>query len=154
MSEIDLIRENNKLREIIENLVEPEVGRWVDWTPTVTQGVAVTLTVDYARYMLLDQSVVTVVNLDITSAGTNGSAIVIGGVPTIIQPAETGLVDVIGNGIINTVAPVVNHHGALISVGVSDWRFVADGSSNYVGFNPAFALANTDKISFQASYER
>ncbi len=154
MSDIELIREINRLREIVDNLVEPEVGRWVDWTPTVTQGVAVTLTVDYARYILLDQLVVTVVNLDITSAGTNGVAIIIGGVPTIIQPVNTGLVDVIGNGVVNTVVPIVNHDSALISVGVSDWRFVANNSSNYVGFNPAIALANTDKISFQASYER
>lgn len=149
----DLVKRINDLQRQVDNLIKPEVGRWVDWTPTVTQSIAVTATVTYARYELRGNTVNVSVRLDITSAGVIANVIIIGGVPTAISPANVGSMNVIGNGVVWDVS-VARYQGSLIAVGVSDWRFQASGNSNYIGITPSFALASGDIISFKATYER
>lgn len=50
-------------------------GQWTGYTPTVTQGVTVSKSVTYARYMKVGRKVTVQVYLAITSSGTAGSAI-------------------------------------------------------------------------------
>lgn len=153
MSEIDLIREINRLREIIENPVEPEVGRWITWTPTIDQGGAVTLTVTYARYTILGNIATMMGFLAITGAGVAGNAISIQSIPAIIAPVNLGAAGTIGVGLVSE-AGVTVHVGSLIANGVSDFRIIADQNGNVVGITPSFALASGDAVSFQAVYER
>lgn len=153
MSDLELIKQITRLQRQVDGLIKPEVGRWVDWTPTVTQLGAVTATVIYARYELSGNTVNAQMRLDITSAGTIANAIIIGGVPAAISPANVGSINVIGNGIVHDISTVV-YEGSLVAVGASDWRFLVSGVNNYIGITPSFALASGDAISFQATYER
>ncbi len=152
MSEIDLIRENNRLREIVENLVQPEVGRWVDWAPTVDQNGAVAATVEFARYIALDKTVHITARLAITGAGVANNAIEIQGIPFSQRVgAVGGTVQVLNFGTATYVGQVAMIGAALI-------HFRRDGtlgvSGDVIGINPNFALANNDFIIFSYFYER
>lgn len=127
--------------------------KWTSWTPTVTQSVGVTVTVSYAKYMIIGNVAIVLVRLTCTTAGTTNNNIVIGGQPAIIQPVDTGANAVIGSGMILDIG-AGHYQGSLIAVGATDFRFRRDDATNsYVGQSPNFALANTDQIGFQAAYE-
>lgn len=68
---------------------------WSTWTPTITQGVAVTKTVTYGKYIQIGKLVVAICNLAITSNGSVGSAILLS-YP--VTPAVTGNMFVPGSG--------------------------------------------------------
>lgn len=154
MSDIDaLIRQINALEQRLDELVLPEVGRWIDWTPTVTQGVAVTRTISYARYIVMSDAVHMVVRLAITSAGTAANAIVIAGIPTTIAPANIAGLGTIGS-FIMLDSGVARYVGIVLPVGANDFRFWTDPNVNYVGITPGITLASGDDISFQATFER
>lgn len=126
-------------------------GLWTDWTPTVTQGVSVTATVSFARYTIIGNTVIALARLSITSAGTGGSTIVIGGQPTAIShadiPAEIGTILV-------SDASVGLYAGLISVVGANDWRGRVHGVTSTIGITPNFALASGDFIGFQVAYER
>lgn len=126
---------------------------WQTWTPTVTQSGAVTVTVTYAKYIALAQTVILRAYLSVTGAGTAGNAIVIGGLPSPLAPAHTGTISVIGTGQIQDTG-TAQYVGSLVAVGAADLRIMTDGNSTYAGVTPSFALASGDIISFMASYER
>lgn len=149
----DVIRRLTRLERFIDGLIKPETGRWVDWTPTLAQLGAVTVTVTVARYEAKGDTVTVEVRLDVTSAGTVGNPVVIGGVPSAIAPANVGNLNVIGNGMVYDTGTMA-YEGSLVAVGVSDWRFITNGVGNYVGITPNFALASGDVISFRATYKR
>lgn len=155
MSELELIKQISRLQRQVNGLVKPEVGRWADWTPTVTQGVAVTRTIEYARYYTSGPLVVLQAKLNVTSGGTSGSAIVIAGVPAAIAPINVSgtAISVIGTIDIQDTS-VAQYIGALVAFGANDLRGTAHLNTGYIGQNPTFALANTDVISFMAAYER
>lgn len=126
---------------------------WQNWTPTVTQGVAVGITVDYARYVVLANTVIVQARLAITSAGTAGNAIVIGGIPAAVAPVRGGtFLDVIGTMIVQDTGTAY-YHGGLVSSGVTNWVAMAHNGAQ-IGVAPNFALANGDYIGIQATYER
>ena len=156
MSEVDLIRENNRLREIIENLVEPEVGRWVDWLPTVDQNGAVAAIVTFARYIVISDLVTLTARLDVTGTGTAGNDIFISGIPTAIQPINFSPSNVsAGSGIIKDNAPVFTFYPGTVNLAAADdIRIVGWAQTGFVGTTPSFALALADTISFTVSYER
>lgn len=124
---------------------------WQDWTPTVTQLGAVTVTVNYARYVVLAQTVVVQARLTVTGSGTAGNAIVIAGIPSPIASANINTYAIIGSALVVTS---IHYHGALVANGADDWRIIIDGSSNFLGISPSIALANNHQISLQATYER
>lgn len=127
---------------------------WRSWTPTVTQSGSVTVTITYARYIVLARLVVVQARLAVTGTGTAANAIIIGGVPSVIEPANSGAATyVIGAGLVRNTGTAFNG-GVLAAVGVSDWRFIQAGNNNFVGIAPSFALASGDEIGFEASYER
>ena len=154
MSDLELVKQIMRLQKQVDGLVKPEVGRWIDWTPTVTQSGAVTGTISYARYKAdLDGMVTVRVYLTITGSGTGNNNIVIGGMPSTIGAANPSSTTVIGHGMVvdfGTQAYTVE----MVANGATDWRFYVTGTGSFVGVVPNFALANTDIISFQATYER
>jgi hypothetical protein len=129
--------------------LEARVG---DWTPTVTQGVAVTVTVSFARYTRLGQRALVTAGLSVTSAGTVGNAIKIGGQPAVLQPVHVTSTPAIGAGYVLD-AGTAWYQGTLVVYGASDWRLQAHGLGDVVGVTPNFALANGDLISFACAYE-
>lgn len=127
---------------------------WETFAPTVIQGVSVSRTVTYARYIVLANTVIIQAELLITSAGTGGSVIQIGGFPTAILPANgPSLVSVVGIGSILDIG-VAFYVGAMIYNTATLFTFISHNNANYIGSQPNFALASTDQLSFQASYER
>lgn len=127
-------------------------GRWVDWTPTVTQSGAVTVTVTEAKYCLIGKVCHIYAKLAITGTGTGANAITVGATPVAAQPAVAA-----GEGMVHGQAWVqdaatANYYGLAVNSSAADWIFVDTNTRGYIGTNPNFALANTDKIFFSATY--
>lgn len=127
---------------------------WTNWTPTITQGVSVTLSVVFARYILDPNGEICHVEMRVsaTSTGTGNNAIVIGGQPSAMQPVSVGAATICGTGIVLDQA-VAYYVGALVPVTATDFRFIRDNTAAYIGQNPNFALVSGDSIAFTAKYK-
>jgi len=151
---MDLVKEIVLLQRRVDGLIKPEVGRWVDWMPTVTQSGAVAVTVNYARYVVMANMVVGQARLTVTGSGTAGNAIIIGGMPVLDQPVRNGSnVDIMGSMLVLD-SGLAFYHGALVAVGGADWRGIAHNLANYIGITPSFGLVATDVIGIEFAYER
>lgn len=153
----ELIKEQNRLRLDLDGLVKPEVvGPWVNWTPTITQSVAVAVTVGRAKYIVdgNGKKVHIFGELIVTGAGVAGNAIVIGGMAAAIRP--TGLsfasLSTLGTGCVLDTGTAV-YYALLVAQTASDWRLRDSNTRGEIGVNPNFALAATDIITFRGSYE-
>jgi hypothetical protein len=128
-------------------------GGWNTWTPTVTQSGAVAVTVNRARYKVVNDICHTEVQLTCTAAGTGNNAIVIGGQPAAIQPAWTGYWAVLGHVMVHD-AGTAYYVGVVLAVAATTWHFMRDAATlGYIGQDPNFALAIGDVISINATYE-
>lgn len=129
---------------------------WRTWTPTVTQSGSVTVTVTYARYVVLAQTVIVQARLAVTGSGTGGNDIVIAGIPAAIAPANYDAGS--GVAVVGTAVVLDNgtgfYQGALVAVGANDLRIQCHGETDRLGTGPSFALASGDAISFQGCWER
>lgn len=142
----DLIRKANRLQIQIDNLVKPETGRWLDWTPTVTQDGNVPVTVNIARYVVLVPNFVKL-EAQVTMTGSGGSAsiIVIGNLP--IPVKNTGLRIPHGTFIIENTGTSFSNGNLNANISTEFRLFFSAGVS------PGFTLAPGDRIGIQASYE-
>ena len=125
-------------------------GAWTPWTPTVTQGVAVTVTTSFARYLLLGKLAVVRVHLTVASSGTAGSSIVIAGWPTAINPKDAAGYGAVGPMVwrddsAGTLAVGVAAHASVTTLNL--WTNTA---ASPLG---ADALASPDQIDFTLMYE-
>lgn len=151
----DVIRRLTRLERLIDGLIKPEVGRWGDWTPTVTQSGAVTVTVSRARYMADGNTVHIYVELSVTGTGTAGNAITIGGIPAAVQPVIVNGSDVSPLGTASVIDQGTQaYYGFLVASTAASWHIMDSNTRGQIGVNPSFALANTDIIAFRATYER
>lgn len=126
---------------------------WQSWTPTVMQLGAVTVTVTFARYLVMGQMVMLEAVLNVTGAGTVGNAIVIGGLPAAIRPVNAiSNVHVLGTMNIADASAGLHFIGALVHAGVDSMQGIRDNTGVFIG--AGFALANGDTIGFNATYER
>lgn len=153
----ELIQQVTRLQQRFDSLIKPETGRWMDWTPTITQVGALTLTINSARYKTNDNLVNIMAELTVASGtGTGGNAIVIGGIPTAIQP--TGLLgsstSTIGTCFMFDTSAPAAYYGFLVVQSASDWRLRDSNTRGAMGVNPNVALAVGDQITFRGSYER
>lgn len=147
----ELIQQVTRLRQDVDGLIKPENGRWRTWTPTVTQSVSVTVTINHARYIVISDSVTLECRLTVTGAGTIGTNIIIGGLPFTILNASG--YDSMGAGVVVNTGTTV-YAGTVIAASATTVAIQAHSSTGVIGTTPSFALANTDVISFTAVYER
>jgi hypothetical protein len=151
----ELFRRLTQLERRLQELErsKPEVGRWVDWTPTVTQSGSVTFTITFCRYIVQDNVVNIRGRLAITSAGTGNNNIVIGAGPAAIAPANAQ--NIMG-GIRVTDTGTADYVGALLWNSSTQLvgQVHSTGATTFIGVNPNFALASGDIIGFFAVYER
>jgi hypothetical protein len=118
------------------------------WTPTIIQGVSVSVTVQHARYVVIGPVAFVWWELDVTSAGTSGQPISIGGQPVAIQSVRISNEAIIGHGEIQDVG-TAHRSVRVIPSGATNWRmrfyndFATAGSAGVIA---AFALASGDKI--------
>lgn len=151
MNDARLIYELQRRIERLETQIE--TGRWVNWTPTVTQSVSVTKTIHYARYIIRDKLAHVEVGLAMTSAGITANAIIIGGWPTAIQCANVDLADDCKGDFTYHRTTGTYYDGSAVFTGASDLRFVVSGNAAKLGFTPTFAIASGDYLSFKLAYE-
>ena len=118
------------------------------WTPTITQGVSVTVTVNFAEYVVIGPVAYVWWELNVTSAGTSGSAIVIGGQPAAIQSVRASAELVIGHGEIDD-SGTAHRSVRVLATSATGWRmqFYNDfANAGTAGVISAFALASGDRV--------
>ena len=120
---------------------------WVDYTPTLTQGVTVTKTVAQARYCQFQKTIIGQVVLNVTSAGTAGQFVTVG-VP--ITARATNAMSVFGYIYDASTNIIYNVTGYLLST-ITLAFFYQTGSA--FGASPAVTLATSDQIALNFSYE-
>lgn len=147
----ELVKRINDLQRQVDSLIKPEVGRWQTWTPTVTQSVAVTVTVTFARYVVRDNTVILRASLAVTGAGTIANAVVIGGLPAALAPVSAagvaGIIRIFDSG-------TAFYVGSMEFLNSTSFQGFAHLETDAIGIDPSFALASGDTISFEAAYER
>lgn len=126
-------------------------GTWTDWTPTVTQSSQQGVTVTEAKYSVIGSVCHIYGKLVVTSSGTAGQEIVIGGQPAATQPAVSGTYMSLGNFVVLDSGTVI-YAGSLVATSTAAFRFQCNDSAGKLGATPSFALANNDEIDFSATY--
>jgi hypothetical protein len=122
---------------------------WVDYTPTLTQGVTVSKTITVARYCQLQKTIIVQIALACTSSGTSGSQVRVGLPITGTNDRPVGSFLFFGG---------PSHYGnkvgmALTNTTTTAGGFVQDGTSNWFGVAPVFQLLNGDYLYLQLTYE-
>jgi hypothetical protein len=120
---------------------------WVDYTPTLTQGVTVTKTIASARYCQIQKLVIVNVNLNVTSAGTTNTGIYVG-LPINVLSTDGSY----GAGFVYDASLNALYHATVNGQSSSTVQFLYQTGSP-VGSNPTFALASGDIIRFTIAYE-
>jgi len=128
---------------------------WTSYTPTITQGVTVTNTIQYAKYTIVNKIVFVSVALKCTSAGTAGSVINI----SLPVTAATGGGDFgtpIGAGGFFDLSALAQYSGTVAQNGTTQmWMFadIGSGGGSLFGQFPGVTCANGDCVFFQAVYQ-
>jgi hypothetical protein len=138
------------LRKADQDAVFPQgTGAWQNYTPTLTQGVTVTKTINHARWTQIGQTVTVQWNLVITGAGTAGSLLTVG-LP--VMPAFTNQMGFCL--FIDRSANVSYIMGAFARTGTQDMVFAGDLSGiSAFGATPGVTVANTDNCYGTITYE-
>ena len=119
---------------------------WVDYTPTLTQGVTVTKTVVQARYCQFQKTIIGQVLLNVTSAGTAATAVAIG-LPFAVRTGTP----MVGSGYIYDANTNVMYNCTFIGNASIINGFYQTGFN--FGVSPAITLATSDQIAINFSYE-
>ncbi len=121
---------------------------WVDYTPTLTQGVAVTKTISYARYCQFQKTVIVQVLLIATSAGTAAAEVAIG-----LPLTATGSLNrANGTGFVYDASANIIYNMTSFLNSTTTAKFYYQSGFGF-GTSPAVTLANTDQLSFTFIYE-
>jgi hypothetical protein len=119
---------------------------WVDYTPTLTQGVTVSKTVTQARYCQFQKTIIGQVLLSATSGGTGGTAVAIG-LPIAVRTGNP----LVGSGYIYDASTNVMYNLTFTGSGAGMSGYYQTG--NQWGNSPNIALASGDQIAINFSYE-
>ena len=126
---------------------------WQTWTPAITQGVAVTSTIQEATYKISSSNEVTAVfKITATSAGTGGSVV---SVNLPINAAWSADYSSIGDAIIYDVSLTNGYTCSAVlrattTISFASWN--GTNATNYFGAQPNLALANGDLIAATITY--
>lgn len=130
----------------------PSHGTLTTWTPTVTQGGAVTITVTNASYVRLGRALIGRVTLLVTGgAGAANNFISVSTPVTVVSGGE--VVYPCGSGIVfdasaNLYYPMVALTASTTSFRLLDTTIASNVYGGQTGSTFAAALVNTDKIAF------
>lgn len=131
------------------------IGTWTSYTPTLTQNGTRTATVNYAKYVTINDFTYVVVDLTCTNTGTTSNLITVS-VPVTIATAST--VRTLGTGFFYDSSGTDVQLLTVIPSGGSAVRFLTEASTSRasgegLGVSPAVALGNGDVLSFTLIYE-
>lgn len=127
-------------------------GTWTDFTPTLTQSGAVTITVTSARYKINGTTVTLQCELPVTAAGTAGNAITIASIPAAIAP-RAGAVALAGVFEFVDASTGIFYVGVPLRASASTITGGRDAGTGAMGVDPNLALASGDTIRLAAVYE-
>jgi hypothetical protein len=122
---------------------------WESYTPTLTQGVSVGKTVNYAKYCQIQKTVILQVLLTCTGSGLGGVISV--SLPSGLVPVSSSAQRVIGSFFIHdsTTAFYVG-----LATGESPVKGYSYGTTNNMGAAlPAITLVANDQVSIEVTYE-
>ncbi len=122
------------------------IGTWTSYTPTLTQSVARTATVDYAEYAQINKMIAANVSLTCTTTGSLANIRVSLPVNFINQALDLTLV---GSGIFFDSSATTTSVLGVVASNVSYVEFRADNSTALLNTT----LGNGDVISFSIVYE-
>lgn len=128
---------------------------WTAWTPTFTQGSAISISVNWASYAKIGKVALVQGNFNILSAGTGGNAMTVGALPSsVIPPLRTGSFVMQGGGLFvdASASNQVSHMAAVLPTS-TQIAFYVQAQTAQFGINPSFACANGDALSFFVLFE-
>lgn len=127
------------------------LGAWQTYTPTVTQSVAVTSTVQVARWTRIARLVFVYIRLAITSNGTTNNPV---SVSLPVVAVNHGLTYDKGHGLIFDATTGTIYSGSWYS-NTGDVQLLANGATgaNAWGQSPNLPIQTGDLISFNLTYE-
>ncbi len=154
----ELVKRLNDLQRQVDNLIKPELGRWVTIVPSLYQAAAVAATVNYARAFVENKKATVMVRLTATAAGTIANNIYILLPATLIpasgitttQPLGTAFYLDSGTAHYQGIAAYIADVGGLPAIAIFN-ATVTDG--NVIGVNPSIAVASGDVFSFDVTFE-
>lgn len=128
-------------------------GTWTDFTPTLDQGGAVAITVNYARYAIIGKTAVVQVKVTATGAGTSNK-FTLNGIPAAIAIKQTtGGLNVLGNIVIVDSGTAI-FNATAVDNGANSVQGRGYNSSLYAGAGtPAMTIASGDTFYFGLCYE-
>lgn len=121
---------------------------WVDYTPTLTQGVTVSKTTVLARYCQIQKTVIVNIMMNPTSTGTIGSAIQVG----LPLAARTNSNQIVGTGFIYDNSPQFNYNVSSYLASTTTFSSLYQGGSPF-GTSPNLAITTGDQLQFIITYE-
>jgi len=128
---------------------------WTSYTPTVTQGVGVTCTVNYAKYARVNKIIHVSVALQFTSAGTANSSIVVS-LPVTAAAGTGAFGNSLGAGGFFDLSALAQYSGSVQqngTTGMSLYSDQASGGGSFLGQFPAVTIANGDYMFLFATYQ-
>lgn len=123
---------------------------FANWTPTLTQTGALTITAPAGRYWQIGKLVIATFDLTINSAGTGGAVMTLGAIPVasrIVASTIGGFAWYFDNSV------VTNYHLAPVWASSTTCTFVANASTGGFGANPAVTAAASDFLRGTLVYE-
>jgi hypothetical protein len=121
---------------------------WVDYTPTLTQGVTVTKTISNARYCQIQKTVFVQVYLFATSAGTAANTVKIG-LPIAARTANSSTT---GIAQLYDASTNLMYVSSAYLDSTTACAFLYQ-TGNPFGISPAITLASSDQLQINLTYE-
>ncbi len=145
----------NDLQDAIEAIeAQLAVEGWSTFTPTVVQSGAVAVTVNLSRYKVVNKICHLEMHLSVTGSGTAGNTISIESIPSAAQPRNLAL------NAMNFGTCTVIDSGTAVYAGfvlpngaASKFSMRESNTRGVIGVNPSFALASSDVIILNCTYE-
>jgi adhesin HecA-like repeat protein len=125
-------------------------GTWTAFTPTLTQGVGVAVTVNIAHYIKIGRQATVFIQVTASATGTAGGGIVIGAIPAAIAPLTANASAGVGIGLVGTSPSRV---GAVIAVAGSQLEIQVDNNTGFLGAAPAVTLSSGVVVALTATWE-
>jgi hypothetical protein len=119
-------------------------SNWLDWTPQLYQNGNVTSTVNFAKYLIVGNTIIWTFGISATAAGSSGQSICIRSLPWTFSTSRT-----VGSFYYLDQGSSYYAGTALYVVGDPGLRFITTSAGGYLGTNPAFAVASSDSLSAQ-----
>ena len=140
----------SKSQDATTNLPVSDIGAaWTSYTPTVTQGVAITKTITYAKYSQIQKLVVVNVSMPLTSAGTASNGVSVTLPVTAANSQRLG-----GSFQFYDVSANTSHVGVPFLLTTTSVGFITSASADsYFGGFPAITIANGDYLFATIIYE-